>query len=214
MARHELAGVIASAGFESGDRFVVGHWQRSPLGPMTDVMWAQPDDRRVLLVDRAEAAEFITAVYGFDHVDVVPIRADSDGASLEVKAGDVDLTIRAGPGWRLPMARLRPAWFTRWVEGPVARALLGVRTFGTSASGVKEWYRATEYRPVVEARASVGGIDLGALLPAIGTVGFGFTGPPRRPSMVRVSPLLLDRTGRLDRLLDSLRPADRRAPGP
>ena len=38
--RFELAGVIGAAGFASGDRVVVGHWHRSPIGPMSDVMWA------------------------------------------------------------------------------------------------------------------------------------------------------------------------------
>ena len=199
--RHELLGVIASAGFASGDRFVVGHWERSPVGPMTDVMWANSDDQRTLLVDRPQAADFITAVYDFDQVNVVPVRAEWDGTGIELTAGDLVLSMKAGPGWRLPLGRSRPPWFTRGVEGVVARALLGVRTYGVSPSGVREWYRADEYRRVVEARASVADADLGALQPLVAPVGFGFTGPPRRPSIVRVRPLLVDPKGRLDRLV-------------
>ena len=207
MVRHELSGLICSAGFSSGDRFVVGHWERSPVGPMTDLMWARPDGRRVLLAGTWQAAELITAVYGFDEVRVVLVEAAWDGTDLELTAGEVSLDMRAGPGWRLPLGRLRPPWFTRWVEGMVARVLLGVRTHGVTASGIFEWYRADEYRRVVEARASVGGDDLGTLRPLVPEVGFGFTGPPRRPSVVRVRPLLADPTGHLDRVLARL--ADR-----
>ena len=31
--RHSMAGLIAGAGFASGDRLVVGHWRTTPLGP-------------------------------------------------------------------------------------------------------------------------------------------------------------------------------------
>ena len=199
--RHELSGLICSAGFASGDRFVVGHWERSPLGPMTDLMWARPDDERVLLVDRPEVGDFITAVYRFDRVQVVPVHVGWDGTNLELTAGDVTLDTRAGAGRRVPLARFRPPWFTRWVEGALARPLLGVRTYGVSASGVREWYRTDEYRPVVAAAAYLQREDLGGLGPLVPPVRFGFTGPPRRPSIVRVRPLLVDPTGRLDRLL-------------
>jgi hypothetical protein len=49
---YELDGTISNVAFASGDRFVVGQWARSPIGPMNDVMWARPDGTRVLLVDR------------------------------------------------------------------------------------------------------------------------------------------------------------------
>ncbi len=180
---------------------MVGHWERSPLGPMTDVMWARPDNQRLLLADRSSVADFIAAVYDFDQVEVVPITAAWDGTNLELTAGELVLEMQAGPGWKLPFGRARTPWFTRWVEGALARALLGVRTYGVSASGVREWYRADDYRRVVRARARLAGVDLGALQPVVTPVEFGFTGPPRRPSMVRVRPLLVDPSGRLDRLV-------------
>ena len=169
---------------------------------MTDVMWARPEGERVLLVATQAHADFITAVYRFDRVHVVPLEARRDGPELDVRAGDVALEMRAGPGWRVPLGELRPLWFTRWVEGPVARRLLGVRTFGTSPSGVLQWYRADEYRRLVEARAVVAGVDLGALRPIDVAVGFGFSGPPRQPSMVRLRSLLVDRSGRLQEALE------------
>ena len=31
---------------------------------------------------------------------------------------------------------------TRWVQDPIARVTMGVRTYGKSPTGVREWYRA------------------------------------------------------------------------
>ena len=174
---------------------------------MRDVMWARPDGERVLLVDRPEAGRFISAVYGFDRVEVVEIGGWLHQRSLRLSAGGVLLELRAGPGWRLPFARLRVPAVTRWIEGPIARAVMGVRTYGRSpSSGVREWYRADEYRPVVSATASIDGRDLGALVPfaADAPARFGFSEPPRRPSMVRVRPRLHDPSGRLDAVLDAV----------
>lgn len=177
---------------------MIGWWAASPVGPLHDVMWARPDGERVLLVDRADAARFITAVYDFDRVEVVPVDGRLDDRSLSLTAGPVALALSAGAGWRLPFGRLRPAWLTRWVEGPIAAAVMGVRTYGVSPSGVREWYRADEYRPLVAASGSVDGVDVGALVPFGSPAGFGFSEPPRRPAMVKVRPRLHDPSGRLD----------------
>jgi hypothetical protein len=168
---------------------------------MRDVMWARPDGERVLLVDREEAARFITAVYGFDRVEVVDIAGAGDDRSLQLTAGTVELALTAGAGWRRPFGRVRSPALTRWVEGPIARAAMGVRTYGVSPTGVREWYRADEYRPLVAARGSVAGADLGTLAPFATPAGFGFSEPPRRPALVKVRPLLEDPSGRLDALL-------------
>ncbi len=165
---------------------------------MTDVMWARPDGERVLLAETPQVADFVTAIYRFDRVQLVPIVVTFDGRCLDLTAGEVAVTMRAGAGWRLPLPRLRAPWFTRWVEGWIARPLLGVRTFGVSPTGVRQWYRADEYRRVVEAKARVGGGDLGPLRPFDVAVRFGFTGPPRRPSLVRLQSLLVDPSGHLE----------------
>ncbi len=200
MRRYEFEGSICSAAFATGDRFVVGLWHTSPLGPITDVMWARPDGERVLLAPTSKVADFVGGVYGFDRVEVVDISVSFDGRHLDLQAGHIALTMQGGPGWRLPPARLRPPWFIRWVEAWIARPLLGVRTYGVSQTGVRQWYRAEEYRPVVEAKATLGGSDLGALRSFDVPVGFGFSGPPRRPSMVKLRSLLADPLGRLDGL--------------
>lgn len=194
----DLSGTIASAGFASGHRFVVGHWDDSPLGPMDDVMWARPDGVRVLLVGRPEVAELITAVYRFDTVDVVPLRTRMDGAVLAVVAGDLRVTLRAGRRWRLPLVRLRSTPALRPVERLLALAILGVRTWGVSPTGVREWYRADEYRRVVAGAARLGERDLGRLCRFHEPARFGFSEPPRRPSFVRVRPLLHDPSASLE----------------
>jgi hypothetical protein len=76
------------------------------------------------------------------------------------------------------------------VEGPIARAALGVRTYGTSAKGVREWYRADGYRRLAFARARLDGVDLGAMAAVDPPCRFGFSEPPRRPSWVEVRPRL------------------------
>jgi len=185
-----LAGRIGAAGFASGDRVVVGVWESGPLGPMTDVMWARPDGERVLLAPSDEVAAFITSAYRFDRVEVVDVRASGDGRSLEVEAGPLSVRLVAGRGWTLPPARLRPPWFTRYVEGPIARAAMGVETYGVTVTGVREWYRADRWRPVVGGAATLAGVDLGPIGPVDPPCRFNFSEPPTRPSVTDVRPLL------------------------
>src|SRR4051812_40349474 len=134
-----MAGAIASTGFTSGDRVVVGHWRASPLGPIDDVMWARPGGGRGPLAPHERVARFVSAIYGFDRIDVVPFSVTEGERRLTVRAGPLDVDLQADRGWRIPSPR--PAAFTRWVEGPIARAALRVRTYGTSPAGVREWYR-------------------------------------------------------------------------
>ncbi|MBW3612200.1 MAG: hypothetical protein KY438_11870 [Actinobacteria bacterium] len=195
--RCELRGHIAFAGFSAGHRFVVVHGDDAPLGPMDDVMWARPDGVRVLLVGRPEVAELITAVYRFDAVEVVPLRCRMDESVLAVVAGDLRVTLRAGRRWPIPLARLRATTALRPVERLLALAMLGVRTWGVSPTGVEEWYRAEEYRRVVAGEARLGERDLGRMRRFHEPARFGFSEPPRRPSLVRARPLLHDPSGSL-----------------
>jgi hypothetical protein len=169
---------------------VVGSWRESPLGRLDDLMWARPDGRRVLLAGTEAAASYVSSAYGFDEVVVGPLLVDMHGRTLHVRAPerDLELHLTGGVAVRLPWPR--PLWFTRWVEGPVAHRLMGVRTYGVSPTGVREWYRAVSLRRVVAGWASVAGADLGALGPVAPPTGFGFSEPPRFPSMVGVHPVL------------------------
>lgn len=167
-------------------------------------MWARPDGTRVLLADRSETAAFVSAVYTFDEVRVVPFSVARDERAVDVTAGPLEISLRAGSGWRLPPLAFRPSWVTRLVEAPVARLTMGVHTFGTSPSGVREWYRAVGWRPVLTGAARLDGRALGPLGPLEPPLGVGFSEPPRRPSMVLVRPQLEDPTGRLDEVLAGL----------
>ena len=89
----------------------------------------------------------------------------------------------------------------RWVEAPVARRLLGVRTVGTSPTGIFEWYRADGYQRVLETSASLGGTDLGRLC-RFEQDGLRLQRAPRRPSVVGVRPVLVDPGSRLVRVLE------------
>ena len=158
-------------------------------------MWATAEGERRLVAPTAEVADFVSAVYRFDRTLVTPLEGELQDRHLRVSAPDLglELWLQAGRGWRVPFPR--PPWFTRWVEAPLARRLLGVRAYGVSPTGVAEWYRTDAYRPVVAGRASLDGHDLGPVGPLDPPVGFGFSEPPRRPSIVSVRPLLEDRSG-------------------
>ena len=151
--RFEMEGLIGAAGFASGDRVVVGHWARSPIGPMSDVMWAEPDGRRVLYAPDDRVAAFVTAIYRFDEVVVGDV--SGRGRRRPPASASPTGSCTCGPvGPAAIPGRWRPPWVTRWVEGPVARVAMGVRTYGVSPSGVREWYRADSWAPLADATAT------------------------------------------------------------
>lgn len=196
-----LEGAIAGLAFESGDAFVAGVWDSGPLGPMTDVMWSQPGGRRVLLAPAEEVAAFVSSVYAFDETRVVPCRALRSRHGFSLTAGD--LLLEAQLGRPHPLFALRPRRLRRslrWVRAEdalarrlgriVIRGAEGVRLHGTTPGGAEEWYRIDGYRPVVAARGTLDGVDLGSLTSLRSDVGFGFSGFPRRPAFVTCSPVL------------------------
>ena len=153
-------------------------------------MWATPAGERWLVASTAGVVDFVSAVYDFDQVVVSPLRVGSDGPRrLRVEAPDlgIEIHLEAGRGWPIPAPRRRPRWLTRYVEAPVARRLLGVDAYGVSPTGVREWYQASRYRPLTSARATHHGADLGLLGPLTPPTRFGFSEPPRRPSLVEVT---------------------------
>jgi hypothetical protein len=195
---HELRGRILGCGFSTGVRVVVGMWDASPIGPFADVMWAERDGTRVLHAGR-DAARFVTSVYAFDREVHDEVDATWDGRTLDVRFGPRRLTFTVGRGIPFPP---RPRWITQHVEAPIARRLLGVRTYGVSPSGVEEWYRATRFHRV--RAVDVHGLPLGVMGPVAPPCRFGFSEPPPMPSLTEVRPLLRDRSGRLDAVLEEL----------
>lgn len=179
-----MQGTISSAGFPSGDRIVVGHWPRSPIGPIADVMWTTPRDERILLAPTDAVAAFVTSIYEFDDVRVDPLEVHAGGRDTSVVGHGLDLLLRGGR--RRPVPLRRPLGITRYVEAPIARVLMGVETFGTSPTGATEWYQTSGWRWVLGGHASIDGDDLGAPGPVDRPVGVGFSEPPRRASIVSV----------------------------
>jgi hypothetical protein len=192
--RHVFDGWILGVGTASGTRVVVGHWPRSPLGPLSDVMVQRPDGRRVLLAPSPAAAEFIAATYAFDEVRVLDVAVDRpDPRTWTVTGGPLHLTVRTGGrpplGWLLcavpaPLARA-PGW-VGLLDRP-ARLLTGLRTTGSTGNGRTEWYGVQDLHAVTAADGSWAGAPLGAVAPVRPPVTFGFGSVPPRPSVVRVT---------------------------
>ncbi|CAL9291170.1 hypothetical protein [Streptomyces sp. SudanB182_2057] len=187
-------GWIAGLGTTSGTRVVLGHWQRSPFGPFSDVMLERPDGERLLLAPTPETAEFIDGTYVFDTVRVVPVRAGVADDVWTVAAGP--LRLRFVTGRRRPLGLLlravpaplacRPAW-SALTDVPARLLLPGVRTRGSAGAGRREWYGARDLRAVRALAGSLDGADLGVLAPVDPPVRFGFGSVPRRPSLTRVT---------------------------
>ncbi|MCY3968286.1 MAG: hypothetical protein OXF21_06960 [bacterium] len=179
--RQSLYGSITSVGFVSGHRFVIGHWLHSPIGPFADIMWAKPDGSRVLVCE-PKAAEYVTSVYPFSEVQhkQVDIQTTDYQAAdlqterssrpkypqnrrkfrarvLQVTAGSLSLEVKLNRYfiWFPP----RPRWVTQTLENRLSQVLLGVKTYGTSPTGVSEWYRSKVLRCVFVASASIDGGD-------------------------------------------------------
>jgi hypothetical protein len=184
-------------GTGSGHRLVVGHWHASPFGRVTDAMVEDPAGRRSLYAPTPPLAEFLTDVYRFDEVQVGSCSARRVGSGWEVRAGPLELSFTVGRrspvGWLLravpsPLARA-PSWVS--LLDQVARRLLpGVRTRGATRDGRRQWYGARDLHPIVAARATLHGHDLGALGPVRPPVRFGFGSVPDRPSLVQLTTMI------------------------
>jgi hypothetical protein len=192
--RLRFDGRIAGMGTSSGTRIVVGHWQRSPFGPFSDVMLERADGERLLLAPSRETADFISDTYAFDAVHVVPVDVRVTGDTWTVSAGPLDLRFTTGRRGVLglllravpaTLAR-RPAWsaLTDW---PARLLLPGVRTRSPVGDGRREWYGARDLWPIRTVTAAYEGTDLGAAAQVEPPVRFGFGSVPRKPAVTRVT---------------------------
>jgi hypothetical protein len=157
-------------------------------------MHEAPDGVRTLLGPTTRVAEFVSETYSFDHVRIMHIDARRSSNSLDLAAGDLAVSVAIGCrtviGRMLravprPMAH-SPAWCT--LVDPIARvAMRGVRTRGAAGAGRREWYGATDQHRLASVSATLGDRDLGKMSDVWPPVRFGFSSPPRRPSLVAVT---------------------------
>lgn len=211
-------GAITASGFSSGDAVVVGCWARSPLGRVVDVMWRQPDGTRVLLAPTRQTADYVAGLYRFDRVHVTAIGGGISGDRVDVTAalpavedragrgGPSTLRLRAtlaAPDWRSWLFALRPRALRRspaWVrvEDRLARPIVGlllgggdgVRAAGEAPGGQQEFYGVDDWRPLLNARLEVGGVDQGAMCDLPAELGVGLSAFPTRPASVRVGTMI------------------------
>ena len=184
-ARELLHGTISAVGLAAGDRIVVGAWHRSPIGAFADVMWAEPDGTRLLLARDERTADYVAGIYLFDRIEVVRLEWTATPSTLSLHAGQLQVDLAASGGRRVSVPR--PWWFTRWVEGPIARRLMGVDVHGTSPLGVEEWYQARAWRWIHDGQVRIAGEDQGPLGPPRPPLRVGFSEPPPRPSITDVA---------------------------
>lgn len=191
--RLRFGGRIAGVGGGSGIRAVVGNWTETPFGPFADAMVETAAGHRVLLAPTRQVADLLEGTYTFDEVRVEDFDLTTVPEGWQVRAPSLRLDLRFGA--RTPIGRaLRcvpaavarsPAWCT--VTDPVARVLMdGVRTRGTAGNGRREWYAATDAHRIIGARGLFDGTDLGELAQVSPPTRFGFSAPPRNPTVTTV----------------------------
>ncbi len=182
MTTWTLKGHVAAAAFASGDSFVLGSWDDTPIGACSELRWTRPDGSRTLLTTDESSAQLFGALYHIDDVDIGPVRASGTDRWAEVVAGPIEMQLQAKRGWRLPSRR--PRLLTQLVEDPLARAALGARAYTATPAGVRVWYRADVVRRVAAGWATLDGRDLGALR--------------GKPWIAAARPAFEDASGRLD----------------
>jgi hypothetical protein len=192
--RERFTGWIAGLGTDRGYRVVVGHWRRSPYGVVTDVMVEDAVGHRTLYAPTPQLAEFLTAAYRFDDVQVATCRAWRSGPHWMVQAGPLQLSFAIGGRnllgwllWAMPAPLARMPWWVGLLDLPARWLLPGVRTRGRTRDGRRQWYGAQDLHPIIATDATLHGRDLGGLGAVHPPVGFGFGSVPQRPSLVHLT---------------------------
>jgi hypothetical protein len=192
--RVTFTGHIAGVGTGAGVRMVVGSWLESPFGRFADVMVETADGQRILLAPSDEVAEFVSATYEFDSIEIGPVDVHHtpDGFSVVAPGLAVDGRL-GGPApfdglLRLVPGRLAtaPAWL-RTINPVAARLIQGVRTAGSAGNGRREYYGVRRSRLIAAVEGTFRGVDLKGVAPLDPPVRFGFSSAPSTPQMVSVT---------------------------
>ncbi|MDT5069408.1 MAG: hypothetical protein QOK02_5563 [Mycobacterium sp.] len=192
--RRVFTGHIAGLGTGAGVRMVIGSWLESPYGRFADVMVETADGERSLLAPTDEVADFVSATYTFDRIEIGPVHVDHTTDGFAVSAPGLDISCRlGGPAPFDALLRLVPprlATAPRWLRviDPIASRLIpGVRTAGSAGNGRREYYGVRRTRRIAAVDGTFRGEDLRGLAPLDPPVRFGFSSAPTTPQMVSVT---------------------------
>lgn len=177
-------GRITSSGFSTGDRIVVGAWNESPFGEFTDIMWAKPDGRRVLIAPNQEVADYVDAMYSFDKIEIQDITIKHGENNLSVDCNSMKLEFEWNRGFRIPFKR--SLFFIATVELFFAKLFFGTRTHGVTKNHRKEWYAIDRVSKITNANATISGQNLGRMSSMDEPCKFGFSEAPKKPSSCEV----------------------------
>ncbi|MBT94878.1 MAG: hypothetical protein CL431_02770 [Acidimicrobiaceae bacterium] len=184
MDQIRIKGFISSIGFSDGNRFVIGHWKESPIGEFGDIMWGTPTGEKILIAGNQQVANFVSAIYDFDHVQIEDLQTSSNGKRTEAITSNLKIDISGGLiGGVLPS---RPLAFTKFIENPFASLLMGVNTYGISSRGVEEWYQAKKWRWVKGGTVNLNGANLKSRSKFTEPLDVGFSEPPRKSAIVEI----------------------------
>ena len=193
MGMDRFVGNIAGIGTAAGTRLVIGVWAESPLGAFTDVMIEDDGGRRTLLAPTRAVADYVSATYTFDQIEVVDVASTLDDQRLTVSAGPLDVTADLGGvtglGRALSILPDRLATAPVWLRliNPVASLLMpGVKTAGSAGNGRTEYYGVTSALKISAASVRWHGRDQGGLTRLTPPVRFGFSSAPAAPMLVSV----------------------------
>ena len=177
-------GQIFSSGFESGDRIVIGNWKYTPFGKFTDIMWAKPDGKKVLIAPNQKLIDFISSMYEFDEYIISSFSIEEKSNQILIKSDQIVCELEWSKGIKIPFRR--PLWFISSLEYIVAFIFFRTKTNGLTNDGRQEWYAIEKVSNLSSAKASINGKDLGKMTNFEPKATFGFSEPRKRPSAVEL----------------------------
>lgn len=194
MPRLVFTGHIAGFGTGAGVRFVVGSWLESPFGHFADVMVESSDGERTLLAPNTDVAEFVSATYAFDTIELGEVAVEHTTDGFRVSAPGLEVAGALGGAapfdwllrWMPAQLASSPTWLT--AINPVATRLVpGVRTAGSAGNGRREYYGVRRSRRIVSVDGTFRGSALSGLAALDPPVRFGFSSAPAVPQLVSVT---------------------------
>ena len=181
-------GRITSSGFESGDRIVVGIWNKSPFGKFSDIMWSNAEGKNILIAPTKEIGDYISSMYSFDEILISNIELIETEDRFEIITDYICCNFSWSRGFRIPFRR--PLWFISTIENLFAKLIFGTKTSGVTNDKKREWYCINKISKVKIASASLSGKSFGQKTKFHPKAKFGFSEPPKKPTSVLVTTII------------------------